>query len=296
MGVVSTMVGGMARPLRIEYDGAFYHLTSRGNERKAIFKDDTDRQLFLDSLSQVTERFHWLCHAYCLMDNHYHLVVETPDANLSQGMRQLNGVYSQAYNRRHRRVGHLFQGRFKGILVQKESHFLEVCRYVVLNPVAAGIVKHPRQWAWSSYRATSGESGAPRCLTVEEVLGQFGKRRGLAQKNYRQFVMEGIGRASIWENLEAQSLLGEEGFAEALKGYVSGQEKIQEIPRRQRLISRPGLKDLFEGDGQLRTKRDRMILKAVHEYGYSQVEVARHLRLHYSTLSRIVKRVSGEQE
>jgi putative transposase len=127
------MVGGMARPLRIEYDGAFYHLTSRGNERKAIFKDDTDRQLFLDSLSQVTERFHWLCHAYCLMDNHYHLVVETPDANLSQGMRQLNGVYTQAYNRRHRRVGHLFQGRFKGILVQKESHFLEVCRYVVLD-------------------------------------------------------------------------------------------------------------------------------------------------------------------
>jgi len=126
-------------------------------------------------LSQVTERFHWLCHAYCLMDNHYHLVVETPDANLSQGMRQLNGVYTQAYNRRHRRVGHLFQGRFKGILVQKESHFLEVCRYVVLNPVAAGIVKHPRQWAWSSYRATSGESGAPRCLTVEEVLGQFTK-------------------------------------------------------------------------------------------------------------------------
>jgi putative transposase len=197
---------------------------------------------------------------------------------------------------RERWVGHLFQGRFKGILVQKESHFLEVCRYVVLNPVAAGIVKHPRQWAWSSYRATSGESGAPRCLTVEEVLGQFGKRRGLAQKNYRQFVMEGIGRSSIWENLEAQSLLGEEGFAEALKGYVTGQEKIQEIPRRQRLIGRPGLKDLFEGDGQLRTKRDRRILKAVHEYGYSQVEVARHLRLHYSTLSRIVKRVSGEQE
>ena len=124
----------MARPLRIEYDGALYHLTSRGNERKAIFKDDTDRQLFLNTIVQVTERFHWICHAYCLMDNHYHLVIETPDGNLSQGMRHINGVYTQAFNRRHHRVGHLFQGRFKGILVQKESHFLEMCRYVVLNP------------------------------------------------------------------------------------------------------------------------------------------------------------------
>jgi putative transposase len=146
----------MARPLRIEYDGALYHVTSRGNERKAIFKDDTDRELFLSTLAQVTERFHWTCHAYCLMDNHYHLVIETPDGNLSKGMRQLNGVYTQTFNRRHHRVGHLFQGRFKGILVQKESHYLEVCRYVVLNPVRAKAVKHPREWAWSSYRATGG--------------------------------------------------------------------------------------------------------------------------------------------
>ena len=109
----------MARPLRIEYDGALYHVTSRGNERKAIFKDDSDRELFLNTLFQVNERFHWICHAYCLMDNHYHLVIETPDGNLSQGMRHLNGVYTQAFNRRHHRVGHLFQGRFKGILVQK---------------------------------------------------------------------------------------------------------------------------------------------------------------------------------
>jgi REP element-mobilizing transposase RayT len=285
----------MARPLRIEYDGAFYHLTSRGNERKAIFKDDSDRQMFLDTLAQVTERFHWLCHAYCLMDNHYHLVVETPDANLSRGMRQLNGVYTQAFNRRHHRVGHLFQGRFKGILVQKESHFLEVCRYVVLNPVAAGMVKQPGQWAWSSYRVTSGESAAPRWLRVDEVLGQFGKRRSAAQLKYRQFVSEGIGQQSIWENLEAQSLLGEEGFAEALKGYVQGYETIGEIPRGQRLIGRPKLRNLFEAEGKGRTNRDRQIAKAVREHGYSQVEVARHLKLHYSTLSRIIKRNRNEQ-
>ena len=294
--VDSSIVFRMARPLRIEYDGAFYHVTSRGNERKAIFKDDTDRQLFLSTLAQVVQRFHWLWHAYCLMDNHYHLVVETPDANLSKGMRQLNGVYTQAFNRRHRRVGHLFQGRFKGILVQKESHFLEVCRYVVLNPVAAAMVKRPGEWAWSSYRATSGQSLASGCLTVEEVLAQFGKRRGYAQKKYRQFVNEGIGRPSIWEKLEAQSLLGEEGFAEALKGHVRGYEMIQEIPRAQRLIGRPTLQSLFAAKNKARSKRDQMIANAVNEHGYSQVEVAHHLKLHYSTLSRIIKRTRAKQE
>src|SRR5437899_12157549 len=123
----------MARPLRIEYDGALYHVTSRGNERKAIFKDDSDRELFLNTLFQVNDRFHWICHAYCLMDNHYHLVIETPDGNLSRGMRQLNGVYTQAFNRRHRSVGHLFQRRVTRMLVQRESHLIEVRRYMVLS-------------------------------------------------------------------------------------------------------------------------------------------------------------------
>ncbi|MBM4261080.1 MAG: transposase [Deltaproteobacteria bacterium] len=281
----------MARPLRIEYDGAFYHVTSRGNERKAIFKDDSDRNLFLAILGQVIERFHWLCHAYCLMGNHYHLVIETPDANLSRGMRQLNGVYTQAFNRRHRRVGHLFQGRFKGILVEKDSQFLEVCRYVVLNAVAAEMVKQAGGWAWSSYRATVGEAVPEKWLTVDEILGQFGKRRRDAQRKYRQFVREGIGRPSIWEKLAAHSLLGEEGFAEGLKGYVRGYETITEIPRGQRLIGRPSLKQLFGAESHSQSPRARLIEKAVQDHGYSQVEVAPHLKIHYSTLSRIMKRL-----
>jgi REP element-mobilizing transposase RayT len=146
----------MARPLRIEYPGAVYHITSRGNEKKLIFKDERDREIFLDTLSQVDKRYNWLCHAYCLMNNHYHLIIETPDGNLSAGMRQLNGVYTQTFNRQHNRVGHLFQGRYKGILIQKDSHLLEVCRYVVLNPVRAKAVKKPEQWRWSSYQATAG--------------------------------------------------------------------------------------------------------------------------------------------
>ena len=285
----------MARPLRIEYDGALYHVTSRGNEQKAIFKDDGDRALFLTTLGQVSERFHWLCHAYCLMDNHYHLVIETPDGNLSKGMRQLNGVYTQTFNRRHHRVGHLFQGRFKGILVQKESHFLEVCRYVVLNPVRAKAVKHPREWAWSSYRATGGLAAVPRCLTVEEILSHFGQRRGPAQAKYREYVREGLGNATIWENLEAQSLLGLEGFADALRGHVTGKETVREIPKGQRLIGRASLKKLFAEAGKGKSKRDRMISKAGNEHGYSQMEVARHLKLHYSTISRLIKSVNEEQ-
>jgi len=277
----------MARPLRIEYDGALYHVTSRGNERKPIFRDDADRKLFLKILSQVSDRFSWLCHAYCLMNNHYHLVIETPDGNLSKGMRQLNGVYTQVFNRRHHRVGHLFQGRFKGILVQKESHFLEVCRYVVLNPVRAKAVKHPREWAWSSYRATGGQSAVLSCLKVEDLLSHFGQRRGKAQEKYREYVMEGIGD-TIWDKLEAQSLLGVEGFAEALREHVTGKETIQEIPKGQRFLGRLSLKKLFEMK-KGKTGRDRMIVTAVKEHGYSQMEVARHLKLHYSTISRPVK-------
>jgi REP element-mobilizing transposase RayT len=152
----------MARPLRLEFPGAVYHLTSRGNARQKIFFTDADRELFLSTLSGVVRRYHWICHAYCLMANHYHLLIETPKANLSIGMRQLNGIYTQSFNRRHHRVGHLFQGRFKAIVVEKEAHLLELCRYVVLNPVRVKGGASARSWKWSSYRATAGRSSVPR--------------------------------------------------------------------------------------------------------------------------------------
>ena len=141
-------------------------------------------------------------------------------ANLSKDMRQLNGVYTQAYNRRHHRPGHLFQGRFKGIVIQKESHFLEVCRYVVLNPVRAKSVREPREWKWSSYRPTSGREVGHGCLTIDEILSQFGQRHEPAREKYREFVRDGIGRKSLWDDLKGQSLLGEEGFVEGLMPQV----------------------------------------------------------------------------
>lgn len=144
----------MARPLRPEYPGGVYHITSRGNARENIFVDNADRERCLSVLGDAVAKYNRLCHAYCLMDNHYHALIETPDPTLCMGMRQLNGVYTQAFNRRHRRVGHVFQERYKSILVEKEAHLLELCRYVALNPVRAGLVNDPGKWQWSSAKTS----------------------------------------------------------------------------------------------------------------------------------------------
>ena len=143
----------MARPLRLEFEGAIYHVTARGDHREPIFQDDSDRNMLLAIVEQAMERFDAVVFAYCLMENHYHFVLRTHQPNLSRLMRHINGIYTQAYNRRHAQVGHLFQGRFKAVLVDKDAYFLEVCRYVDLNPVRASRVTQPGDWAWSSYRA-----------------------------------------------------------------------------------------------------------------------------------------------
>jgi REP element-mobilizing transposase RayT len=155
----------MARPLRIEFSGALYHMTFRGNARQPIFLDKEDFTDFLRVLCSVVKRYHFILHTYCLMNNHHHLLIETPDVNLSRGMRQLNGLYTQRFNQRHKRVDQLFQGRYKAILVDKDNYLLELCRYVVLNPVRTKMVKNPKDWRWSSYQATTGYKGIP-CLTT----------------------------------------------------------------------------------------------------------------------------------
>lgn len=281
----------MARPLRIEYDGAIYHVTSRGNERKNIFKEDEDRLLFLDTLKKANEKYNWLCHAYCLMNNHYHLVIETPDGNLSKGMRQLNGVYTQTYNKTCNRVGHVFQGRYKAILIDKDSHLLETCRYVVLNPVRAKITQSPREWKWSSYRATAGLEKTHPCLTTEWILGQFATKKQTAQKKYQEFVKSGISEETIWASVKGQIILGEEDFIEKFIGQVKKHEDIKEIPRSQRYINRPLLNELFK-DKTARDKHNRntMIKEAVKRHGYSQKEIAEYLRMHYSTISRLMRK------
>ncbi len=279
----------MARPLRIEYDGALYHVTSRGNERKAIFRDDEDRLRFLDTLQKVNERYNWICHGYCLMSNHYHLIIETPDGNLSHGMRQINGLYTQLFNKRHNRVGHIFQGRYKAILIQKESHLLEASRYVVLNPVRAKAVKEPDEWEWSSYRGTAGKEKPHPCLAIDWILGQFGSKRRESEKKYSEFVMAGIGGEKIWKGVKGQSILGEDEFIERFLNHVKGYEEVKEIPKNQRYIGRPGVAELLKGT-KGRKEISRKAKEAVERYGYSQKEVADYLGIHYSTVSRMVNK------
>jgi hypothetical protein len=224
------------------------------------------------------------------MNNHYHLLVETPDGNLSKGMRQLNGFYTQVFNRRHRRAGHLFQGRYKAILVQRDSHLLEASRYVVLNPVRAGTVKRPEQWKWSSYLATLGKAKRHPCLTTDWIIQQFSSKRGPGRKGYRKFIREGISTESIWEKVKAQSILGREDFGEGIEDYVRGYKDIPEIPKSQRYMNRPIL-EIFFADELIgdKKRRDKRIVEAVEEFGYSQKEVAEHLGMHFSSISRIMR-------
>ena len=279
----------MARPLRIEFPGALYHVTSRGNRRQDIFVDEKDRQRFLDILTHTARRYNLLCHAYCLMDNHYHLVLETSDGNLARAMRQVGAVYTQAYNRRHGKSGHLFQGRYKAILIEREGHLLEVIRYVVLNPVRAGAAEAPEGWSWSSYRATCGTEEAPACLSVDWTLANFGLKRGEAIRRFRAFVRDGMEAESPFAKVRGQVALGGEDFWRELEGFLEGQVDIGEIPRQQRLAARPELEVLFAG-GLRRQERNARIVEAVERWGYSQKEVADRLGLHYSTVSRIVEK------
>lgn len=276
----------MTRPLRIEFPGAIYHVTSRGNARQVIFEDDEDRQSFLDTLTRVAERFNWICHAYCLMDNHYHLMIETPDGNLSTGMRQLNGVYTQRFNRRYGRVGHVMQGRFKSILVERDSYLLELCRYIVLNPVRARMVRHPEKYLWSSYRSTAGLNAPPALLSIDWILGQFGKQKKHAGQRYQEFVLEGIGQPSPWGKLKGQILLGSDQFIEKMHSLFNTVEEVKEIPKQQRLLNRPSLDRLLLKTGD-KVQRNSAIREAHIKHLYSLSEIGRFVGLHYTTVSKI---------
>lgn len=275
----------MARPLRIEYAGALYHVTSRGDRQEAIFEDDQDRTAFLNVLGEVISRFRWRCHAYCLMGNHYHLMIETPKGNLTKGMRQLNGVFTQWSNRRHKRTGHLFQGRYKAILVDRDSYFVELARYIVLNPVRAAMVKHPKQWQWSSYSATSGTAEALAWLTTEDLLAEFGKRRATAQRKYREFVAEGMGEESIWKDLQGQIYLGDDDFVEQMRGKLEEREEDVNIPRIQQRGPAPKLSALRR---QYKNRDDG--IRAAYQTGaYSYQQIGKEFGVHFTTVGRIVR-------
>jgi putative transposase len=281
----------MARPLRIEFADAVYHVTSRGNGRQKIFLNEQDNRKFLELFGKTSERFNWICHAFCLMVNHYHLMIETPDANLSQGMHHLNATFCQAHNKRHDTVGHLFQGRFKAIVVDRESYLLELARYVVLNPVRAGLVARPEDWPWSSYRATAGlpVSEKSEFLTTAWLLGQFGPDENTARRRYLDFVSSGIGLDSPWLQLQSQLFLGKETFIDKLRDVIPEKTAVKEIPKLQRYANRPQLKEIF-ADWKTKKKRDEAIVTSHVTYGYKQKEIANFLGIHYTTVSHMIKR------
>ena len=220
------------------------------------------------------------------MSNHYHLLLETPEGNLSEGMRQLNGVYTQHVNRTHRRVGHVFQGRFKAVLVERESHLLELARYVVLNPVRAGMVSDTADWPWSSYAAMVGKQPAADWLAVDALLHAFGRTRARAIAAYVNFVRAGVGLPSVWEGLRGQMFLGSDAFVESMQRQIEGDgAALAEVPRLQR---RAAAKPLAEYEANHR--RNEAMAMAYASGDHSMKAIAQHFGVHYATVSRAVAR------
>jgi len=276
----------MSRPLRLEFEGALYHVTSRGDRREPIFEDAVDRRELLEIVGDGFDRFDAEAFAYCLMGNHYHFVIRTRRPNLSRLMRHVNGVYTQAFNRRHGKVGHLFQGRFKAVLVDEDAYLLEVCRYVDLNPVRAGIVRRPQDWNWSSYRAHAGLGKGPSWLNtaaVRERLAPEATAQAAAAR-YAEFVAQGRG-LKLWEEaLSGQIFLGGATFVARMQAKIAG-DVPREIPRaQQRKVPKP----LHEYLGNVaRADRDKAIAQAFFEGGHSQTAIAKATGLSVSRISRV---------
>ena len=273
----------MARPLRLCYENARYHVIARSASDGVVFADDLDRELFLDRLDRIVERHRWICHAYCLMTTHYHLVVETPLANLPFGMQQLNGLHASGFNGRHGRTGHVFGSRYRSILIEDARYLLAACRYIVLDPVRAGICARPEEAPWSSYCATAGLAPTPRLLTVETILAEVGGDNvPAAQGAYREFVAAGTGDA-LAARVRGERL-GGDGF---LRDRFRLEPPLDEIPRAQVEPERRPLVEIF-------LEEPFAVAAAYRLHGYSLREIALHLGCHYSTVSRRLARDEEE--
>lgn len=281
----------MTRQLRIEFPGALYHIYTRGNAKNKIFIDDSDRIRFLRNLKETLDQFHYLCHGYCLMSNHYHILLETPEGNLSSGMHRLNCTYAKYFNCKYDLIGHVFQGRYKSIVVQRENYFLELCRYIVLNPVRAGLVQHPGGYHWSSYNELAG-TGLKKAgfLTTDWILSQFSEIIPEAREKFARFVLDGMNTPSPFEHITGDIVLGDKNFLKSLKEIFGEFRDIRDIPRTQRFADRPSLSTLFRNSKCLtKENRNKLIFEACLTFGYSQAAVGKHLGLHYVTISKIIK-------
>jgi REP element-mobilizing transposase RayT len=277
----------MSRPVRIEFPGAVYHVTSKGRENQIVFKDQEDKGVFLNVVENVVDRFGWLLHSYVVMDDHYHLVVEVPAANLSKGMRQLNGVYTQHANRRHTQEGPIFQGRFKSVLLEKKNYLLPVCRHVVTNPSRNPDFGSYSTYRWSSYRALAGQVKTPGFLHNSDVLSHFGKREKDAQSKYREYVKQGVNADSPLDQRTNQVLLGSPRFLNEMQPILQGERLSKRGPKAAK--RRRSLNSMFKKiDDKSRMERNELIRRAHVEYGYTLMEIGEHLGLHYTTVSKVI--------
>lgn len=276
----------MTRPIRIEFSGALYHVSNRGCAQSSIVRNDADRKVFLATMGLVAERCRWLLHSFVLMHDHYHLIVETPKPNLSKGMRQLNGVYTQYFNRTHQLQGTLFQGRFKGILFEREDYLLALCRHVVLNPVRVGHSSSTDKYRWSSHRAMAGLVKTPDYLHTDSILGHFGARDRESQRKYRQYVRDGVNKASPLKQRSNQILLGGSDFRNEMRALLNG-ELVRRGPKK--ITRRRSLNSIFKDvDTQAKSARNQLIRKAHIDHTYTLQEIGNHLGIHYTTVSKVI--------
>ena len=272
----SASTTAVTRPPRIEVAQGVYHVVARGNERRLVFRDDVDRERFLEILCRVAERYDWRVLCYCLMGNHYHLLVVTVGPNLARGMRQLNGVYAQWFNRRHGRVGHLFQGRYKAVLVQGDEHLHRAVRYIVRNPVRAGLTRRVDEWRRTSHAATIAATAAS-VVAVADLLSYLGSDARSARGWYVELVSGEVDLAAAPHPL----LEGDDVFIDE---NLARLRPSPEHPRVYVVPPRPTLGDVV-------TSRDDVaaVFRAYAVHGYSMRQIASHLGCGVTTIHRRVR-------
>jgi REP element-mobilizing transposase RayT len=301
----------MARQLRVEFENAFYHVTSRGNQRDKIFYDAADRERFLEILSRTKERYGFLLHAYALMDNHYHLLMETPKANLSQIMQNINTSYTVYVNRKYQRSGHLLQGRFKGIIVDKDRYLIALSRYIHLNPVRAKLVKRPADYPWTSYKAFLDQKAEDSLVDTGDTLSYFSKHRKRAVRAYREFVEAAEGKEeNPFAAMEAGLLLGKGPFKAKVLRRIEKMKVDEEIPQARRLRKRVSVDAVIKACQLFYGRNRKALVERVRGNEGRQVaiylakilsgekgkEIGRHFGIKGPAVSDAIKRIEGRLE
>ena len=294
----------MARPLRITYPGAFYHITSRGNEQKNVFKNRRDRKKFFEYLNSATQRYNAVIHAFCLMSNHYHLLIETPAGNLPQIMQHINGAYTTYFNVRRGRAGHLFQGRYKAILVEKDEYAKELSRYIHLNPVRAEMVKAPEEYEWSSYRFYIGREKPPEWLHRDFILGYFSNKVSTAQKRYYRFVSSMVNKRAYnpLKDVAGSTLLGSPDFIASIKEkFLSDRQADKDLPALKELVERASIQEILDavesvlGDQPVLARSVKMFFCQRHT-GERLKDIGAHFGVGESGVSQASRRIRDKME